>query len=81
MKNNIDVIRGFMEGYCMSTRTLRTDGKCLYSYNLLIGETTPNGIKVVYNYTKKGNKFISHSTSSHVGMAVREGASLITLYP
>ena len=46
--------------------TFRSDGVNLYSYNLLIGETTKNGQKIVYDYTASGN-FYSVTTSRHVG--------------
>ena len=46
--------------------SFRSDGMRLYSYNLLIGETTENGNKEIYDYTASG-KFYSITTSRHVG--------------
>ena len=50
--------------------SFRSDGVNLYSYNLLIGETTENGNKVIYDYTASG-KFYSITTSRHVGYGKR----------
>jgi hypothetical protein len=50
-------------------KSFYTDGKDLFSYNLLIGTTTTTGTKIVYNYTSKSNNFISQTTSHHVSFA------------
>lgn len=47
--------------------TLHTDGKDLYSYNLRIGFTTPNGKKVAVEH--RAPNFVSITTSQHVGLA------------
>jgi len=49
--------------------SFHTDGKNLYSYNLLIGRTTDANYKVLFNYTKECNSFISQTTSQHVRYA------------
>ena len=46
--------------------SFRSDGMNLYSYNLLIGETTSRGEKLIYDYTANGD-FYSITTSRHVG--------------
>tara|TARA_Y100000034_G_C6824153_1_gene371447 strand:- start:854 stop:1105 length:252 start_codon:yes stop_codon:yes gene_type:complete len=46
-----------------------TDGYTLFSYKLKIGETLPGGIKILYNYTKATDNFISATTSRHVNLA------------
>ena len=48
-----------------------TDGKALYSYNLLIGDTcSKTGTKVLRDYTSPGKwGFQSQTTSQHVGKA------------
>ena len=51
------------------TRSLRTDGKNLYSYNLRIGMTGPDREKIVFDFTTPGGKFVSSTTSAHVGLA------------
>ena len=55
---------------------LSTDGDDLYSYNLLIGYTTPKGTKVALNYTASG-QFASQTTSCHVGLAARNADELM----
>ena len=53
--------------------TLRTDGKSLWSYELLIGNTcSETGLKVASNYTARGKRgYYSQTTSCHVGLAIR----------
>lgn len=51
-----------------SNKTYSTDGSTLYSYDLPVGITTYDGIKVLYDYTSTGT-FISTTTSTHVGLA------------
>jgi hypothetical protein len=46
-----------------------TDGYDLYSYQLKIGETLPDGTKMLYDYTKAAGRFISATTSRHVNLA------------
>jgi len=50
---------------------LITSGTDLYSYALLIGYTTPNGTKVVIDYTAPGGDYRSQTTSCHVNLAKR----------
>jgi hypothetical protein len=47
-----------------------TDGVTLYSYDLVIGTTMPDGSKILYDYTSTGT-FISLTTSKHVNTAAR----------
>ncbi len=47
---------------------INTDGKNLYSYDLLIGFTGSDGGKFVYDYTAKG-VFDTSTTSKHVNAA------------
>jgi hypothetical protein len=54
-----------------SSKKYRTDGLCLYSFDLLIGTTDRNGNKIALDYTKAGGYFISASTSKHVSYARR----------
>lgn len=53
------------------TGCFHTDGKQLFSYNLLIGDTCEKtGLKVVRDYTAQGRHgFRSMTTSCHVGRA------------
>ena len=48
---------------------LRTDGRWLWSYDLVIGETTDKGAKILYDYTARTDNFMSMTTSKHVGYA------------
>ena len=54
---------------------LSTDGKYLFSYNLVIGRTMPNGDKVALLYNAPNGYFESMTTSTHVGYAVAESNS------
>ena len=51
------------------TKNYWTDGYDLYSYRLKIGETLPDGSKVLYEYTRAADNFISATTSRHVNLA------------
>jgi hypothetical protein len=51
------------------TENYWTNGSELYSYQLKIGETLPDGTKVLYDYTKATGNFISATTSRHVNLA------------
>ena len=47
-----------------------TDGTKLYSYKLLIGDTTLDGVKVLRDHTARGRwNYHSQTTSCHVGYA------------
>ena len=71
MKNR-EVAAAWWNGRTASTKHLRTDGRTLWSYNLMIA-TVENGNRVVYDYTSKGGNFQSVTTSKHVGLAARYG--------
>ena len=71
MKNR-EVASAWWNGRSASTKHLRTDGRTLWSYNLMIA-TVENGNRVVYDYTSKGGNFQSVTTSKHVGLAARYG--------
>ena len=76
MKNS-DVIRSWAYGNVASTKNLTTNGKELYSYQLLIGFTTDEGESVVLDYTAPGGHYKSQTTSQHVNLAKREGSKTI----
>lgn len=69
---NSEVVRSWYNGNTARSGHLRTDGRNLWSYNLLIG-TVKNGNRCVFNYTSGGGSFVSVTTSRHVGMAARFG--------
>lgn len=71
-KKNIDVAKAWSSGQHASSYNgnFRTDGTCLWSYNLKIGTTVRRGRrKVLADYTAKSGNFLSKTTSSHVGIA------------
>ena len=78
MKNE-QVIKAFLRNQYAQAKNLRTNGANLYSYNLLIGRTTPQGRKEVFNYTAPGGDFRSHTTSKHIGLAREAGISIINI--
>ena len=53
--------------------SLTTDGKKLFSYRLLIGDTcSVTGKKILRDYTSPGEwDYYSQTTSCHVGLAAR----------
>ena len=53
-----------------SNGTYTTNGKNLLSYNLMIGDTSPDGEKILFDYTAGTHLgFKSQTTSCHVGKA------------
>lgn len=77
MKNR-DVVISWLNGKRAGCNSLRSDGTALYSYDQKIAERSPYSI-LVYDYTASG-KFISVTTSKHVGLALRVAgtAQLVT---
>jgi hypothetical protein len=69
MMRNDAVVRAFSRGERAAAGALRTDGRSLYSYDLKIAENTVGGI-VVANFTSPGGRFVSMTTSRHVGLAM-----------
>ena len=68
-KTNSRVVYSWVNGKRFESNSMRTDGKTLYSYNLIIGHTYPGGDKVLMDYTAKGLGFYSQTTSVHVNLA------------
>ena len=72
---NEEVVNCWKEGKSASNRrgSLTTDGNKLYSYYLLIGDTSPTtAVKVLKDFTASGRYgFKSQTTSCHVGLARR----------
>jgi hypothetical protein len=68
---NENVAARWSYGRVGSTRHLMTDGVNLYSYQLKIGTTNPQGKKILFDYTSPGGDFRSQTTSCHVGLARR----------
>ena len=70
MMRNDAVVFAFSRGEPARAGRLWTDGRSLYSYNLMIARRTPAGI-VVGDFTAGGGDFYSVTTSRHVGLACR----------
>ena len=63
-----EVAKAWAVGQARKSGSFQTDGKKLFSYDLVIGET--QGLtKVLFDYTKGGLRFRSSSTSTHVNTA------------
>ena len=75
MKNE-KVVESWIRNEHGHSLNLSTDGKNLFSYSLKIGFTGPDDVKTVYDFTRSG-RFISMTTSRHVGMAKREYGALV----
>jgi len=73
------IANAWFDGKKQYSANMRTDGKNLYSYDLLIGQTLPDGAKMVINYTGKNS--VSQTTSKHVNAALRVDKSVIALQP
>ena len=73
---NAEVVNNWMRTRDGFTRSLRTDGSNLYSYNLRIGITGPDGEKILFSFDKGGGKFVSQTTSTHVGLAARHADTI-----
>jgi YD repeat-containing protein len=67
MKNQ-EVAKAWKEGRSGHSSHMKTDGRSLWSYSLLIGVTDPGGKKVALNYTASGRP-VSVTTSMHVNFA------------
>ena len=80
--DNTEVITAWLRGQRGSSHTgnLSTDGKRLYSYALVIGDTLA-GEKIALDYTASVGQFQSQTTSQHVGLAKREVAKLNIMHP
>ena len=74
--NNDHVIDAFLSCKAAQSGRLRSDGQSLFSYDLRIAEHIPDdhggATTLVYDYTRKGGKFVSMTTSSHVGSIKRK---------
>ena len=67
---NLEVANAWAAGTPGKSGTLTTDGSVLRSYKLQIGYTRGDGTKVLLDYTASG-KYVSQTTSTHVGLALR----------
>ena len=67
--SNRYVIRAWCNGCAGESNNLSTDGNRLYSYKLEIARVVGDNF-IIWDYTASG-VFMSHTTSKHVGLAIR----------
>lgn len=70
------VIDNFMQQLACKSRTMRTDGQSLWSFDTRIAEHVPDGrgraSTLVYDYTYGGGAYISQTTSNHVRLVKKQ---------
>lgn len=70
------VIEQFMQQNACKSKTMRTDGQSLWSFDTRIAEHVPDGngraATLVYDYTYGGGAYVSQSTSNHVRLAKKQ---------
>ena len=70
------VITNFMQQKACKSKTLRTDGQSLWSFDTRIAEHVPDGngraATLVYDYTYGGGAYISQTTSNHVRLTKKQ---------
>lgn len=71
---NKEVAQSWAKGRSAKVKNLSTNGRDLYSYNLLIGFTTKKGEKIALQYQASAGSewFRSKTTSCHVSLAMRQ---------
>jgi len=78
---NVKVVEAWLNGKRgrSGTGALRTDGKTLFSYKIVIGKVADDGSKVVFDF--RGPNKIGLTTTRHVFCAIREGGEQICVAP
>jgi hypothetical protein len=75
-KTDNDVIQSFMQQVACKSKTLRTDGQSLWSFDTRIAEHIPDGegqgATIVYDYTYGGGHYVSQTTSNHVRLTKKQ---------
>ena len=70
------VIKSFMSQSPNKSRTLRTDGQSLWSFDTRIAEHIADGqgqgATIVYDYTYGGGHYVSQTTSNHVRLTKKQ---------
>ena len=70
------VIKSFMSQKACKSKTMRTDGQSLWSFDTRIAEHVPDGdgraATLVYDYTYGGGAYISQTTSNHVRLTKKQ---------
>ena len=74
--NDDQVIKSFMGQESNKSRTLRTDGQSLWSFDTRIAEHISDGegqgATIVYDYTYGGGHYVSQTTSNHVRLTKKQ---------
>ena len=55
----------------LDAEAMWTDGQTIYSYNLPIGFTRPNGYKICTPHTARNGRYYSQTTSQHSNLVAR----------
>jgi hypothetical protein len=70
------VIENFMQQNTCRSKTMRTDGQSLWSFDTRIAEHVPDGdgraATLVYDYTYGGGAYVSQTTSNHVRLTKKQ---------
>jgi len=80
--DNNEVVGAWLNGERGSSHTgnLSTDGRKLFSYALVIGDTLA-GEKIALDYTASVGQFQTMTTSQHVGLAKRRVTNENIMHP
>jgi hypothetical protein len=74
--DDTQVIQNFMQQKACKSRTMRTDGQSLWSFDTRIAEHIPDGYgqaaTLVYDYTYGGGAYVSQTTSNHVRLTKKQ---------
>ena len=70
-RSHFAVVYAWLVGKKKRGARMWTDGKRLYSYNMVLGCTLPDGNKVMRQTTSRTGCFVSQSTSTHSNLAAR----------
>lgn len=79
MMRNEQVVYAWLYGNVAASGNMTTDGVKLYSYNLLVGDRSDGQVRI-WDYTASG-KFVSQTTSCHIGLALRCAGAPILMMP
>ena len=64
-RSNVAAVWCWLNDLPKRAHSMWTDGQTIYSYNLPIGFTRPDGYKICTPYTTKYGNYYSQTTSSH----------------
>ena len=70
-KSNVAAVWSWLNGEPKRAHRMWTDGQTIYSYNLPIGYTRPDGYKIGTPHTTRNGRFYSQTTSSHSNLVAQ----------